>query len=220
MSVAVDAIFQASADVDGPSSASRCRRGRRARRPDHRGDRVARRDCLRRGPAKVARRRLRPASAGARFSILDARVRVTPLADEGSFDASRRTVARIDGPAAAILTGERTALNFLQRLSGVASASRRASELVAGTRARVIDTRKTTPGCASWKNTRCASAARAIIALAWTTVFSSRRTTSEQRVASPPPCTLPSGARRPGRSSRSKSPHSTNSKKPCWRAPR
>ena len=55
-------------------------------------------------------------------------------------------VARIDGPARAILTGERTALNFLQRLSGVATASRRASELVAGTRARVIDTRKTTPG--------------------------------------------------------------------------
>jgi nicotinate-nucleotide pyrophosphorylase (carboxylating) len=80
------------------------------------------------------------------FSILDPRVRVTPMSDEGSFDAGRRTVARIDGPAAAILTGERTALNFLQRLSGVASASRRASELVTGTRARVIDTRKTTPG--------------------------------------------------------------------------
>jgi nicotinate-nucleotide pyrophosphorylase (carboxylating) len=55
-------------------------------------------------------------------------------------------VARIAGPAAAILTGERTALNFLQRLSGVATASRRASEIVAGTGARVIDTRKTTPG--------------------------------------------------------------------------
>ena len=69
------------------------------------------------------------------FSTLDSRVRVTQLADEGSvlFDARRRVVARIDGPAAAILTGERTALNFLQRLSGVASASRRASELVAGT---------------------------------------------------------------------------------------
>jgi nicotinate-nucleotide pyrophosphorylase (carboxylating) len=80
------------------------------------------------------------------FSAVDPRVRVTHLADEGSFDARRRVVARIDGPAAAILTGERTALNFLQRLSGVATASRRASELVAGTRARVIDTRKTTPG--------------------------------------------------------------------------
>src|SRR5207248_4623070 len=58
----------------------------------------------------------------------------------------RRVVARIEGPASAILSGERTALNFLQRLSGVATASRRASDLVAGTRAQVIDTRKTTPG--------------------------------------------------------------------------
>ena len=82
------------------------------------------------------------------FSAVDPRVLVTPVVDEGSvlLDARRRVVARIDGPAAAILTGERTALNFLQRLSGVASASRRASELVAGTRACVIDTRKTTPG--------------------------------------------------------------------------
>jgi nicotinate-nucleotide pyrophosphorylase (carboxylating) len=55
-------------------------------------------------------------------------------------------VAKIVGPLASILTGERTALNFLQRLSGVATASRRASEIVAGTGARVIDTRKTTPG--------------------------------------------------------------------------
>jgi nicotinate-nucleotide pyrophosphorylase (carboxylating) len=80
------------------------------------------------------------------FALLDPRVQVTRLADEGSCDEWRRAVARIDGPAAAILTGERTALNFLQRLSGVATASRRASELVAGTPARVIDTRKTTPG--------------------------------------------------------------------------
>jgi nicotinate-nucleotide pyrophosphorylase (carboxylating) len=80
------------------------------------------------------------------FAHVDDRVQVTPLAHEGSFDTSRRIVARISGPAAAILTAERTALNFLQRLSGVASASRRATELVAGTSARVIDTRKTTPG--------------------------------------------------------------------------
>jgi nicotinate-nucleotide pyrophosphorylase (carboxylating) len=80
------------------------------------------------------------------FERVDPRVEVTPVAEEGSFDERRRVVARIEGPAAAILTGERTALNFLQRLSGVATASRRATELVAGTHARVIDTRKTTPG--------------------------------------------------------------------------
>jgi nicotinate-nucleotide pyrophosphorylase (carboxylating) len=81
------------------------------------------------------------------FAAVDPRVRVSRLAEEGSYSSDRaRAVARIEGPAAAILTGERTALNFLQRLSGVATASRRASDLVAGTRATVIDTRKTTPG--------------------------------------------------------------------------
>jgi nicotinate-nucleotide pyrophosphorylase (carboxylating) len=80
------------------------------------------------------------------FRTLDPRVQVTPSAEEGSVSAQRRVVAHIEGPAPAILSGERTALNFLQRLSGVATASRRATELVAGTRATVIDTRKTTPG--------------------------------------------------------------------------
>jgi nicotinate-nucleotide pyrophosphorylase (carboxylating) len=55
-------------------------------------------------------------------------------------------VARLHGPARAILTGERTALNFLQRLSGVATMSRRAAQLVKGTGATVLDTRKTAPG--------------------------------------------------------------------------
>jgi nicotinate-nucleotide pyrophosphorylase (carboxylating) len=80
------------------------------------------------------------------FAELDPRVRVLVLEPEGSFAEQRRLVARIEGPVAAILTGERTALNFLQRLSGVATASRRAAQLVEGTRAEVIDTRKTTPG--------------------------------------------------------------------------
>jgi nicotinate-nucleotide pyrophosphorylase (carboxylating) len=82
------------------------------------------------------------------YATLDPRLVVTALADEGSSfqDRTRRVVARLEGPASSILTGERTALNFLQRLSGVASASRKATELVAGTHARVIDTRKTTPG--------------------------------------------------------------------------
>jgi nicotinate-nucleotide pyrophosphorylase (carboxylating) len=79
------------------------------------------------------------------FGALDPRVTVTRLAEEGSA-GDRRVVARIDGPALSVLTGERTALNFLQRLSGVATAARRAAALVAGTSAEVLDTRKTTPG--------------------------------------------------------------------------
>jgi nicotinate-nucleotide pyrophosphorylase (carboxylating) len=52
----------------------------------------------------------------------------------------------LDGPAASILAAERTALNFLQRLSGIATLARRFAEAVAGSKARVVDTRKTTPG--------------------------------------------------------------------------
>jgi nicotinate-nucleotide pyrophosphorylase (carboxylating) len=79
------------------------------------------------------------------FAQLDPRVEVTPLVEEGSF-GDRRAVARLSGPARSILSGERTALNFVQRLSGVASASRQAAALVDGTRCEVFDTRKTTPG--------------------------------------------------------------------------
>lgn len=79
------------------------------------------------------------------FAELDPRLVVTPLVEEGSY-GDRRLVARITGPARSLLSGERTALNFLQRLSGVATASRRAAELVAGTGCTVLDTRKTTPG--------------------------------------------------------------------------
>ncbi len=55
-------------------------------------------------------------------------------------------LARIEGPVASILKGERVALNFLQRLSGIATKTRAAVEMVAGTKAVIIDTRKTTPG--------------------------------------------------------------------------
>ncbi|MEO5952780.1 MAG: carboxylating nicotinate-nucleotide diphosphorylase [Chloroflexia bacterium] len=79
------------------------------------------------------------------FAILDPRVKVEALAEEGSW-GDRREVARLTGPARALLTGERTALNFLQRLSGVATMSHRAKEAVKGTKATVLDTRKTTPG--------------------------------------------------------------------------
>ncbi len=55
-------------------------------------------------------------------------------------------LARLEGPVASILKGERTALNFLQRMSGIATATRSAVEKVRGTRAKIVDTRKTTPG--------------------------------------------------------------------------
>jgi nicotinate-nucleotide pyrophosphorylase (carboxylating) len=78
------------------------------------------------------------------FRELDPDVRFEPLARDG--DVVRGEVARISGSARALLTGERTALNLLGRLSGVATLTRRYVEAVAGTGAVILDTRKTTPG--------------------------------------------------------------------------
>jgi len=67
------------------------------------------------------------------------------LADGASVTAGTR-LAQITGPARSLLTAERTALNFLQRMSGIASTTARYVEAVAGTSARIVDTRKTAPG--------------------------------------------------------------------------
>ena len=80
------------------------------------------------------------------FAALDASVRIVWHADDGEAIAAGQTLCEIAGPARALLTAERPALNFLQTLSGVATATRRHVEAVAGTRARVYDTRKTLPG--------------------------------------------------------------------------
>ncbi len=80
------------------------------------------------------------------FRQLDPTVAFTPLAGEGEFVASDTIVAVADGPARALLQGERTALNFLQRMSGIATATRAAVAEVAGTAAVILDTRKTAPG--------------------------------------------------------------------------
>jgi len=79
------------------------------------------------------------------FAELDPHLQVDVLVQDGSLAELKETVCRIDGSARAILTGERTALNFLQRLSGIATLTREFVELVAGTKAQILDTRKTTP---------------------------------------------------------------------------
>lgn len=68
------------------------------------------------------------------------------LAEDGDPVSPGVIVARVKGPAAQILTAERLALNFMQRMSGVATATRKAVDALAGTGTRVLDTRKTTPG--------------------------------------------------------------------------
>ncbi|HSZ13329.1 MAG TPA: carboxylating nicotinate-nucleotide diphosphorylase [Solirubrobacteraceae bacterium] len=80
------------------------------------------------------------------FWQLDADARCERLVAEGVWREEGGPVLSIAGRAAALLTGERTALNFLAHLSGVASMAARAAREVQGTGARVMDTRKTTPG--------------------------------------------------------------------------
>ncbi len=81
----------------------------------------------------------------ATFRALDPDVVVARLAEEGPWREGGH-VLRIEGSARALLTAERTALNFLQRLSGVATLAARCVRAVEGTGARILDTRKTTPG--------------------------------------------------------------------------
>lgn len=80
------------------------------------------------------------------FSFLDERVRVHCLCQDGDRIAKGSVVAEAEGAVRALLMGERTALNFLQRLSGTATLTRRYVDAVKGLPCKVIDTRKTTPG--------------------------------------------------------------------------
>ena len=80
------------------------------------------------------------------FLLLDDRVNFLAHVNEGSTVTSGTVLADISGPARALLTGERTALNFLGRMSGIATLTRQFVDAMAGTRARVLDTRKTAPG--------------------------------------------------------------------------
>ena len=80
------------------------------------------------------------------FRRLDPQVRLGWHAADGERIAADQVIFEIEGPARAVLTGERTALNFLQLLSGTATATRRLVDAVAGTPCRILDTRKTLPG--------------------------------------------------------------------------
>lgn len=80
------------------------------------------------------------------FRQLDPRIEVTELAEDGAAFEAGASLARITGPARGVLTGERVALNLCQRLSGIATLTAEYVAAVAHTRARIADTRKTTPG--------------------------------------------------------------------------
>lgn len=84
--------------------------------------------------------------AAAVFAAVDAHIQFTPQFDEGAAVQPQDVVATLNGSARALLTAERTALNFLGRMSGIATLTRAFVEAVSGTRAVILDTRKTAPG--------------------------------------------------------------------------
>lgn len=84
--------------------------------------------------------------AEAVFRRLDPAVNFSFQVQEGEQVTNAQVLARVEGNARALLTGERVALNFLQRLSGIATHVHRLVRLLAGSKAKIVDTRKTTPG--------------------------------------------------------------------------
>lgn len=80
------------------------------------------------------------------FAHIEPAIRLQWLAEEGAEVAADTVLCRLTGPARGLMTGERTALNLLQTLSATATLARRYARAVAGTRTRVLDTRKTLPG--------------------------------------------------------------------------
>ena len=84
--------------------------------------------------------------ARAVFVLLDAGINFSANSSDGAQLTSGTTLASVSGSARALLTGERTALNFLGRMSGIATLTRQFVDAVAGTSAKILDTRKTAPG--------------------------------------------------------------------------
>ena len=84
--------------------------------------------------------------AEAAFRQLSPKIKIQKLARDGQKISAGKTILKISGPARAILSAERVALNFIQRLSGVATLTSQFVETVRGTKSKILDTRKTTPG--------------------------------------------------------------------------
>ena len=80
------------------------------------------------------------------FNKVNPNIKIEVIIPSGNSVIAGETIITSKGPARSILTAERTALNFLQRLSGIATLSRKYVNLIAGTKAKIFDTRKTTPG--------------------------------------------------------------------------
>jgi len=99
--------------------------------------------------------------AAATMTAVDPEITVYPVTTDGTRIEPGAEVAEVEGPLGSILSAERVALNFLQRLSGIATLTDEFVHAVAGTRARILDTRKTTPGLRAFERyaVRCGGGA-------------------------------------------------------------
>ena len=145
--------------------------------------------------------------AEAALRALDPGVQIAWHVAEGQRCAADQVVLTMEGNARALLSAERTALNFLQLLSAVATKTRSYVDVVAGTRAHIVDTRKTIPGLrlAQKYAVRVGGGTNHRIGLHDAVL--SRKTTLPPLAASPPCCALHSRWRRRQSSSRSRSKH-------------
>jgi nicotinate-nucleotide pyrophosphorylase (carboxylating) len=80
------------------------------------------------------------------FQLIDPSITYQKIVEDGRIFRKGKTLAQISGLSISLLKGERTALNFLQRLSGIASITHRFVQAISGTQTKILDTRKTTPG--------------------------------------------------------------------------
>jgi nicotinate-nucleotide pyrophosphorylase (carboxylating) len=80
------------------------------------------------------------------FKLVDASLSFRQFVNDGEKHSSGKIIAEVHGKTSSILTAERTALNFMQRMSGIATATNNLSTLISHTKAKIIDTRKTAPG--------------------------------------------------------------------------
>ena len=80
------------------------------------------------------------------FRLVDPAVTIIPMLSDGDAVEKGQSIAKISGPSRSVLSGERVALNIIQHMSGIATATRKAVESVKGTGAVIVDTRKSTPG--------------------------------------------------------------------------
>ena len=158
--------------------------------------------------------------AEAALRALDPSVQLTWHVAEGARCAADQVVLEIEGNARALLSAERTALNFLQLLSAVATKTRTYVDVVAGTRAHIVDTRKTLPGLrlAQKYAVRVGGGTNHRIGLHDAVLI--KETTSPLPVASRPCCALPSRWRRKPSSSRSKSRRLSSCRRLWTLAPR